>query len=608
MSRYSQYCELMWFNFSFRLKDEEEEGNSSASDLAPLDLEIEATCRRNNIERRRKILQDRTTPPILEEPQSSKLSSIFPEPRESQIGASKADIMAEDQPRRVTLEDYSSSTLNIFMDGLRSLSKQLLDAFAGGKIKLKTPKEAMELIQNMAASDHAILRDRTHIPIKRSLLELSSQDALLAQNKLLSKQLEALTETLSKLPNQLQLFCRLEVAAYEEELMSLDAVTNKVQIIARIKGSEGPTLEISSTRTKVTMSNHKSIESAIKNLEIQVGQLAKQIVENSSINFGANTEKNPKEECKAIMTRSRKAKLVEDEGRISDDQELVIEEGEKEEEEDQLMEEKEGERKTKSELAREKKKEVVSCTGKEAPYPLVPSKKNKERHLAHFLDIFKKLEIMIPFGKALQQMSLYSKFLKDLLTRKIKYIHSDNIVVEGNCSAVIQRILPPKHKDLGSVTIPCSIGPVSVGKALIDLGANINLMPFSICKRIRELEIMPTRMTLQLAGKSITRPYGVIEDVLVKVQHFTFPIDFVVMDIEEDSEIPLILGRPFMLTASCVVDMGKGKLEMGMDDQKIKFDLFDAEKHLLDWNVCLKVEELKNEMVLMARAKLALDP
>ena len=69
---------------------------------------------------------------------------------------------------------------------------------------MKTPEEAMELIQNMAASDHAILHDRTQIPTKRSLLELSSQDALLAQNKLLSKQLETLTETLSKLPNQLQ--------------------------------------------------------------------------------------------------------------------------------------------------------------------------------------------------------------------------------------------------------------------------------------------------------------------------------------------------------------------------------------------------------------------
>ena len=79
-----------------------------------------------------------------------------------------------------------------------------MDASARGKIKLKTPEEAEELIENMAASDHAILRDRTHIPTKRSLLELSSKDALLAQNKLLSKQLETLTKTLSKLPNQLQ--------------------------------------------------------------------------------------------------------------------------------------------------------------------------------------------------------------------------------------------------------------------------------------------------------------------------------------------------------------------------------------------------------------------
>ena len=78
----------------------------------------------------------------------------------------------------------------------------------------------------------------------------------------------------------------------------------------------------------------------------------------------------------------------------------------------------------------------------------------------------------------------YSKFLKDTLTRKHKYIHQENIIVEGNCSAVIQKILPPKHKDPGSVTIPCSIGEVNVGKALIDLGANINLMPLSMWRRL----------------------------------------------------------------------------------------------------------------------------
>ena len=78
----------------------------------------------------------------------------------------------------------------------------MLDASVGGKIKLKTPEEATELIENMSASDHAILHDIVHQPTKKSLLELSSQDALLAHNKLLSKQLEILTETLGKLPTK----------------------------------------------------------------------------------------------------------------------------------------------------------------------------------------------------------------------------------------------------------------------------------------------------------------------------------------------------------------------------------------------------------------------
>jgi len=150
--------------------------------------------------------------------------------------------------------------------------------------------------------------------------------------------------------------------------------------------------------------------------------------------------------------------------------------------------------------------------------------------------------------------------------------------VEGNCSAVIQKILPPKHKDPRSVTIPCSIAEVTVGKALIDLGAIINLMPLSICRRLGELEIIPTRMTLQLVDRSITKPYGVIEDLLVRVKHFIFQADFVVMDICEDNDIPVILGRPFMLTASCIVDMGRKKLELGFEDQKIDFDLFVEDK------------------------------
>jgi len=95
---------------------------------------------------------------------------------------------------------------------------------------------------------------------------------------------------------------------------------------------------------------------------------------------------------------------------------------------------------------------------------------------------------------------------------------------------------------------------------------------------------------------------------LVRVKHFIFPADFVVMDIEEDSEIPLILGRPFMLTASYVVDMGKKKLEMGVDNQKINFDLFEEEKHLQDQNVCFEIDEVEKEKVLKVGTKFDLDP
>ena len=147
------------------------------------------------------------------------------------------------------------------------------------------------------------------------------------------------------------------------------------------------------------------------------------------------------------------------------------------------------------------------------------------------------------------------------------------------------------------MTIPCTIGNDSIGKALIDLGASINLMPLSMCRRIGNLKIDPTKMTLQLADRSITRPYGLVEDVLVKIRHFTFPVDFVIMDIEEDTEIPLILGRPFMLTANCVVVMENGNLEMSIDNQKITFSILEAIKCPREDRRCFKVEEVDKEDV-----------
>ena len=96
-----------------------------------------------------------------------------------------------------------------------------------------------------------------------------------------------------------------------------------------------------------------------------------------------------------------------------------------------------------------------------------------------------------------------------------------------------------------------------------------------------------------------------IKDVLVRVKHLIFLIDFVVMDIEEDADIPVILGRPFMSTTSCVVDMGKKKLEMSLENQQISFDLFNEGRELLDQDVCLQVKELVKK-VLKERTKIDL--
>jgi len=204
----------------------------------------------------------------------------------------------------------------------------------------------------------------------------------------------------------------------------------------------------------------------------------------------------------ALEPISNFVELEEINEETEDDKEEETPIKEKEKEKKKLKNEKQKEkfvddeiRKCKSETNTEKKKDTTPNEGKEVPYPLVPSRKEKERHFARFLDIFKKLKMTLPFGEALQLMPLYAKFLKDMLTKKNQYIHSDVIMVEGNCSVVIQRILPPKHKDPGVITISCSIGEVAVGKALIDLGASINLMPFSMCRQLRELEILPTRMT-----------------------------------------------------------------------------------------------------------------
>ena len=156
----------------------------------------------------------------------------------------------------------------------------------------------------------------------------------------------------------------------------------------------------------------------------------------------------------------------------------------------------------------------------------------------------------MPFTEVVTQMPLYAKFFKDILSKKRKIAEEGIVNLTATCNVVIKRGLPEKMKDPGSFTIPCTIGEFEFQKALCDSGASINLMPYSVAKKLSLGEITPTTVTLQMADRTLAKPRGIIEDVLVKVGNFIFPVDFIILDMEEDSQVPLLLGRPFLATGA----------------------------------------------------------
>ncbi|KAL5550632.1 hypothetical protein UlMin_000808 [Ulmus minor] len=220
------------------------------------------------------------------------------------------------------------------------------------------------------------------------------------------------------------------------------------------------------------------------------------------------------------------------------------------------------------------------------PFPQRFKKQQQDHQFRRFLDVLKQLHINIPLVEALEQMPNYVKFMKDMLTKKRRFGEFETVALTRECSAVLQNKLPPKLKDPGSFAIPCSIGNQYFGKALCDLGASINLMPMSIFKKLGIGEARPTTVSLQLADRSIAHPEGKIEDVLVKVDKFIFPVDFIVLDYEADLEVPIILGRSFLATGRTLIDVQKGELTMRVQDEHVTFNVFQSMKFPSDMEEC----------------------
>ncbi|XP_070042450.1 uncharacterized protein [Nicotiana tomentosiformis] len=182
----------------------------------------------------------------------------------------------------------------------------------------------------------------------------------------------------------------------------------------------------------------------------------------------------------------------------------------------------------------------------------------------------------------------YAKFVKDLVTKK-RSMNYETIKITHQVSAMVHS-MAPKLEDPGSFTIPCTIGSVDFAKALCDLGASINLMPYFVFKTLGIGQPRPTSMRLQMADRTMKRPLGIIDDVLVRVNKFILPADFMILDCEVDYEVPIIMGRPFLATGKALVDVESGELTFQVGDEKLVFHICKSMRHPNSNEVCSFVD------------------
>ncbi|GJY16859.1 reverse transcriptase domain-containing protein [Tanacetum coccineum] len=188
------------------------------------------------------------------------------------------------------------------------------------------------------------------------------------------------------------------------------------------------------------------------------------------------------------------------------------------------------------------------------------------------------------FMDALTLMPKFASTLKALIGNKEKLSEMARTPLNEHCSAVILNKLPEKLGDPGRFLIPCKFPGMDECLALADLGASINLMPFSVWKKLNLPNLTPTCMTLELADRSISRPIGIAKDVNVKVGVFQFPADFVVVDFEPDPRVPLILGRCFLKTSRALIDVYEGELTLRVDNEAITYNLDQTSRYSVNYN------------------------
>ena len=221
-----------------------------------------------------------------------------------------------------------------------------------------------------------------------------------------------------------------------------------------------------------------------------------------------------------------------------------------------------------------------------APYPHRLRAPKKVNNHSEIYELFKQVKLNIPLLDVIKQIPSYAKFLKDLYTAKIKLVVNKDAFMTEQSTSLIQNNFPPKYKDPGSPTISIVVGNSKLGHALVDLGASVNLLPYSVYVEQGLGDLERTNITSQLADRSVKIPRGIVKDVLVQVDKFYFPVDFIVLDtqpvVNQGTQFPVILGRPFLATANAIIHCRGGLMTLSFGNMTVNLNIFNVIKEIRD--------------------------
>ncbi|XP_021846726.2 uncharacterized protein [Spinacia oleracea] len=466
--------------------------------------------------------------------------------------------------------------IQAFYNGLTHEYRIYIDDASGGSITEKNPTEAKALIEKMAANDNYHPSSRNSVR-KGGKYDLDALTMLTSTVQALSHKIEQFGVGPSSVVASCQIcgvqghtpiHCQFNTSrnTYHSggnnnfhPFNSNFAQQSGFQQGSPISPPQPQTSKLNLDSILETLATSQVIETQLVQLSQQVSHLSKP----------RDPPKVHNEQCSAIF--------------LKDDGEVVERSVEKHGEVLGMIKEK---------GVRENVPIYVAPSPYEEPVPF-PQRLTKgllDKHFGRYSETLKKVYETIPFSDLLIQMPKFAKFLKEILANDRKYEKSENVTINEQCSTLMHENLPPKLKDPGTFTIPCMINETYSDRALCDLAASVNLMPYSLYEKLGLKELKPSHISLQLADRTVRFPKGVVEDVLVKVGEFTFPVDFVVMDMKEDFEIPLIFGRPFLATSQALIDVPRGQMIIKAQDKQVIFKIFDDPNFTFDGGTCMRID------------------